>query len=291
MSYPKTVVMTGATNGIGRIAAIKLAGMGNHLILIARNQAKAEAMRLDILQTIPDARIDFFYADFTRLSTVAEAARAIGAKYERIDVLINNAGIHAFKQRVTSDGFPEMVSVNYIAPWLLTAKLSDRLVASAPSRIVTVASEASRRSKGLTPDADLHDITPFTRLGSSAIYGRTKLMDVMFSMELARRLASTGVTANCLDPGFNVTGLGRELSFAAPLERFLNFLRVGDPNRGAGIIIALAMARIFAEVTGGYFSVKNAAPLILKAPGGDVDARRRLWDSTARAVEAFDVSF
>ncbi|PSH61838.1 short-chain dehydrogenase [Phyllobacterium sophorae] len=287
MFSPKTIVMTGGTNGIGRIAAASLAALGYRLVLIARSEIKAEATRREILQVVADAPIDFFYTDFTRLATVAEAASAIAEKYERIDVLINNAGIHAFEQRVTADGFSEMVSVNYLAPWLLTALLSQRLVASVPSRIVTVASEASRRSRGLNPDIDLYDTSPFTRLGSSVIYGRTKLMDIMFSIELSRRLASSGVTANCLDPGFNVTGLGRELSFAAPLERLLNFLRIGDPNRGAGIIVALATQPRFASVSGGYFSVKDAAPLVPAASGGDVGAQRRLWNATASAVEAF----
>jgi NAD(P)-dependent dehydrogenase (short-subunit alcohol dehydrogenase family) len=290
MSIPNTIVMTGATNGIGRIAATSLAALGNHLVLIARSEPKAAITRRDILRVAPEAQIDFFHADFTRLGTVADVARAIAERYERIDVLINNAGIHAFEQRVTADGFSEMVSVNYLAPWLLTSILSQRLVASAPSRVVTVASEASRHANGLNPDVDLYDITPFSRLGSSLIYGRTKLMNIMFSIELSRRLASIGVMVNCLDPGFNVTGLGRELPFSAPLERLLSFLRVGDPNRGAGIIVRLATEPEFAGVSGGYFSVRNVEPLVPAAPGGDVGTQRKLWDVTAKAVETFSQS-
>src|SRR5690606_19390709 len=150
----------------------------------------------------------FVYADFTKLQTVADAALEIARKYRRIDVLINNAGIHAFEQRITDDGFSEMVSVNHLAPWLLTSLLRQLLIDSAPSRIVTVASEASRQSGGVDPTKDLTDTTPFSRLGSSKYYGRTKLMNIMFSMELARQLEGTGVAVNCLDPGFNVTGLG-----------------------------------------------------------------------------------
>lgn len=264
MSISPVILITGATNGIGRIAAIALAGWGAHLLIIARDEPKAAAVRADILRAVPAARIDLFSADFARLGTVVTTARTIAARYERIDVLINNAGIHAFEQRVTADGLAQMVSVNYLAPWLLTAILVPQLVASAPSRIVTVASEASRHANGLDPGRDLRDTAPFTHRGSSVIYGRTKLMNIMFSMELARRLAQTAVTANCLDPGFNVTGLGRELPFAAPLERLLRFLRVGNPERGASIITRLATDPALTDVSGEYFSVDNAAPL---APG------------------------
>ncbi|PTQ12165.1 short-chain dehydrogenase [Sphingomonas oleivorans] len=283
----KTIVMTGATNGIGRIAAAALAGPGVRLILIARSEAKAEAMRADLLRSAPDMQIDLFHADFTGLGTVAAAAEAIAAQYERIDVLINNAGLHAFEQRVTEDGFSEMISVNYLAPWLLTAILCRRLVTSAPSRIVTVASEASRRAHGVNPGVDLHDTAAFTRFGSSTIYGRTKLMNIMFSMELARRLGGKGVAVNCLDPGFNVTGLGRELPFAALLERLLGFLRIGDPRRGAGIIVRLATDPAFAELSGGYFSVRDAAPLVPVAPGGDIDAQQALWAITSKSLERY----
>lgn len=287
MSAPKTIVITGATNGIGRIAAASLAAQGHRLVLLARDEAKAAATRGQLLEASPQATVDFVLADFTRLGTVAAAAQAIAARYPRIDVLINNAGIHAFEQRVTEDGFAEMVSVNYLAPWLLTNILVSRLVASCPSRVVTVASEASRQAKPGNPQDALSDTAPFTRLGSSAIYGRTKLMNIMFSMELARRLTDTGVAANCLDPGFNATGLGRELPFAAPLERLLRRLRIGDPNRGAGIILRLATDAAFKNVSGGYFSVKDAAPLTPVAPGNDTDAQKALWAATQKALQSY----
>lgn len=112
-------------------------------------------------------------------------------------------------------------------------------------------------------------------------------MNIMFSMELARRLALTGVAASSLDPGFNVTGLGRELPFAAPLERLLRFLRVGNPDRGAGIIVRLATDPAFAAVSGGYFSVKDAAPLVPVTPGGDIDAQRALWAATENVLQRY----
>jgi len=108
----------------------------------------------------------------------------------------------------------------------------------------------------------------------------------MFSMELARRLKDTGVTANCLCPGFNVTGLGRELRFAAPLERLLTWLKVGNPERGAGIIVRLASDPAFADITGGYFSVTDARALVPVSPGDDTKAQHDLWRATAERVAA-----
>ena len=119
-------------------------------------------------------------------ASVAALGHEIAAHHVRIDALINNAGLHAFKSRVTADGYPEMVAVNYLAPWLLTNILRGTVVRSAPSRIVTVASQASRQGAGFDPLAALIDKRSFTARGSSAIYGQTKLMDIMFSLELSR---------------------------------------------------------------------------------------------------------
>jgi len=284
MPNRKTFVITGATSGIGLIAATQIALQGHHLILLSRDSAKGDAARRAIIAAAPGATVELIFADLAQLKTVSEAARTIAASHPRIDVLINNAGIHAFKQRITVDGFPEMISVNHLAPWLLTTILTDRLVGSAPSRIVTVASEASRRANGLDPSIALYDKVPFTRLGSSVIYGRTKLMNIMFSLELSRRLASTGVAVNCLDPGFNVTGLGRELPFSEPLARLLRLLRVGDPAKGADIIVRLAINPGFQQITGGYFSVKDASPLVPVPPGGDVGVQQALWMETEWAL-------
>jgi NAD(P)-dependent dehydrogenase (short-subunit alcohol dehydrogenase family) len=282
-----TIVVTGATSGIGRCAAIALARQGAELVLTARSQARADATLTMIEATAPGTRVHVHYGDFADLASVAVLGREIVARHTRIDALINNAGLHAFRPRVTADGYSEMVAVNYLAPWLLTNILRETVINSAPSRIVTVASEASRQAAGFDPLAALIDKRPFTALGSSAIYGQTKLMNIMFSQELSRQLKGTGVAVNCLCPGFNVTGFGRELSFAAPLERLLTWLRIGNPEHGASIIVRLARDPAFAEVTGGYFSVKDARRLIPVAPGADRQAQQALWQATAERVAAF----
>jgi NAD(P)-dependent dehydrogenase (short-subunit alcohol dehydrogenase family) len=282
-----TIVLTGATSGIGRCAAIALARQGANLVLTARSQVRADTTLTMIEAAAPGTRVDVHYGDFTDLASVAELGREIVARHIRIDALVNNAGIHAFKPRATSDGYSEMVAVNYLAPWLLTNILRQTVIRSAPSRIVTVASEASRRGAGFDPLAALIDKRPFSARGSSAIYGQTKLMNIMFSMELAHELMGTGVAVNCLCPGFNVTGLGRELWFAAPLERLLTSLKIGNPERGAGIIVRLASDLAFADVTGGYFSVSDARPLVPVAPGADRQAQQALWQATAERVAVF----
>ncbi|MEK1946532.1 MAG: SDR family NAD(P)-dependent oxidoreductase [Ensifer adhaerens] len=280
------VVMTGATSGIGRLAAIELASRGAHLVLIARSEVNAEATGNAIRTVAPQAQIDIHYADLTRLETVSAVGQTIAREHDKIDVLINNAGIHAFAPRTTVDGYDEMMAVNYLAPWLLTSTLRETLIRSAPSRIVTTASEASRHHGKIELTGDMFAPTRFSWLGSSRIYGRTKLLDIMLSLELSRQLEGTGVAVNCLDPGFNVTGLGRELSFAPMLERILTRLKIGDPRRGAGIIVRLAMDAEFGTATGGYFSVKDATPLEPVSPADDPNARQALWAITHEVLGA-----
>ena len=286
MSARPTILITGATNGIGQRAAVDLARSGVQLILTARNKAKADETRAVIEQAAPGTRVDVHFVDFADLAAVVATGRAIAAQYRRIDVLVNNAGLHAFEQRVTKDGYAEMIAVNYFAPWLLTDSLRETFLHSAPSRIVTIGSEASRRSGGLDIEKDVFDTAPFTALGSSSIYGRTKLLDIMFSLELARQLDGTGVAVNCLCPGFNVTGLGRELSFARPLAGALNWLGIGNPGRGAAGIVRLATHPAYGQQSGAYVSAKNAR-LTPAAPADSEALRRQLWDRTTEALSRF----
>src|SRR5882724_6891675 len=228
MDSRPVIVITGATNGLGRLAALDFARQGAHLGIVARSPHKVNELRAEIDQAAPGTPVDSFIADLTSMHDVRRAGQEIDAHFERIDVLVNNAGLHAFSQRVTADGFAEMTAVNYLAPWVLTTTLRDKLVASTPARVVNVASEASRHAGTIDPARDITATAEYNRRESAALYGRSKLMDIMFTQELGRRLAGTGVTANCCDPGFNTTGLGRELPLAGVLERTLKALRIGD---------------------------------------------------------------
>jgi len=278
------IVITGATSGLGEIAAMELAKRGAHLILIARSKERAEATRYKIKEIMPSANIEFFYGDLSLLSDVKRVGLEIAAAYPRIDVLLNNAGLHAFEQRVTSEEYAEMIAVNYLAPWLLTHTLQSSLTQSGHARVVNVASEASRNHGTLVLPDDLTDITPFTARGSSAIYGKTKLLNIMFTGELARQWRGTGICVNALNPGFNVTGLGRELWFASVLERILTLLHIGDPRRGADIITRLAVEPKYGEISGGYFNVGNGASIVPIHPGGDEAMQNKLWVVTAQLM-------
>jgi NAD(P)-dependent dehydrogenase (short-subunit alcohol dehydrogenase family) len=281
------ILITGATDGIGQLAALDLARRGAHLILTARSASKASQTCSLIEEAAPGTPVDVYLVDFSDLAAVVTTGKAIAGKHPRIDVLINNAGLHAFEQRVTSDGYAEMIAVNYFAPWLLTDTLRETLVRSAPSRIVTTGSEASRQSGGLDIENDLLDTAPFTARGSSRIYGRTKLLDIMFSLELARQLEGTGVAVNCLCPGFNVTGLGRELSFARPVAGVLTWLGIGNPERGAGAIVRLATDPAFGTQTGAYVAAKRARLLKPVASADNEAARRQLWEKTTETLSRF----
>jgi len=282
-----TIVITGATSGLGRIAATELARQGARLVLTARNASRAQETVAEIQAAVPSASIDVIPVDLTVMADVTHAGETIVERYPSIDVLINNAGLHAFAQRATTDGYPEMIAVNYFAPWLLTRALLPALTRTPGSRIVNVASEASRRHGTLTLPADLTDTTAFTARESSPLYGKSKLLDIMFSLELARRLEGTPTTVNCLDPGFNVTGLGRELRGAGTLEKILRTLRVGDPCRGAGLIVKLATDPTFDGVTGGYYTVKNTRALRPVFPADDDGARRHLWRETEQLLRPY----
>ena len=282
--YP-IVVITGATSGLGQLVAIELAKQGAHLVLTARNKERAESTK-KLLQNInPKAKIDFFFGDLSLMEDVRRIGEEIKAAYPRINILINNAGLHAFEQRITSEGFAEMIAVNYLAPWLFTNTLLQSLINSENARVVNVASEASRNHGELKLPEDLSDTSDFTARESSAIYGKTKLLDIMFTAELARQLSGTGVIVNALDPGFNVTGLGRELWFASVLERILKFLHIGDPRKGADIIIRLAIDPKYNGVTGGYFNVAAGKPIIPVYPGNDKVIQNKLWNDTVALLQ------
>src|ERR1700704_6041083 len=228
-----TIVLTGATSGIGRCAAIALARQGANLVLTARSQARADATAAMIEAAAPGTRVHVHYGDFANLASVAALGREIAARHTRIDALINNAGLHAFKPRVTVDGYSEMVAVNYLAPWLLTNILRQTMIRSAPSRIVTVASEASRRAAGFDPLAALVDERPFSARGSSAIYGQTKLMNIMFSMELARGLTGTRSGGQLPVSRFQRDGTRARTLVRGALEPLLTCLKIGTPEHGA----------------------------------------------------------
>lgn len=283
-TYP-IIVITGATSGLGQLAAIGLAKQGAHLVLTARNERRAETTQNILKSLAPNANINFFFGDLSLMKDVKRIGNEIKAVYPKIDVVVNNAGLHGFEQRITAEGFAEMIAVNYLAPWLLTHTLLQPLMDSKNARIVNVASEASRNHGKLKLPQDLTDTSEFTARGSSEIYGKTKLLNIMFTEGLARRLEGTGITVNALNPGFNVTGLGRELGFSSVLARILKFLHIGDPKKGADIIIRLVTESQYQGVTGGYFNVGTGKTIVPVYPGGDTNMQNQLWNATEELLK------
>ncbi|GKU24971.1 SDR family NAD(P)-dependent oxidoreductase [Clostridium folliculivorans] len=280
MKKQSIIVLTGATSGLGQLVATELAKRDFHLVLTARSKSKAEETKSMLKSINPEVKVDFFYGDLSSMKDVKRIGDEISNTYSSIDILINNAGLHAFEQRITEDGFSEMIAVNYLAPWLLTHTLQKILRNSGAATVVNVASEASRNHGKLKLPEDLMDTSTFTARESSSLYGKTKLLDIMFTGELARTFSGTGVTVNALNPGFNVTGLGRELAFASVLERILNFLHIGDPKRGADIIVRIATESKYKEVTGGYFNVGTGKSINPIYPCGDEEIEKKLWAYT-----------
>lgn len=284
-----TIVITGATSGLGALAAASLAASGARLILVARSAQRAR-QAVSSMRGSTSVEPEVVLADLSQPGDVCRAGEEIRSRHDRIDVLINNAGLHAFEPRLTVDGLPEMVAVNYLAPFVLTRELLPSLLRSPAGRVVNVASEASRRHGDFRVPDVLTDTSPFTARGSSARYGQSKLLDIMFTLALARRLVDTTVTANCLDPGFNVTGLGRELPFAGGLERLLRTLRIGDPARGAGLIVELATEARYAGRTGLYVTEKGRRELTAADPATDTVAQDELWRSTEHLLDRLSAS-
>lgn len=288
MIQQPVMIVTGATNGIGEAAAIELAHRGARVGIVARNPRKADATVARIEAARPDALVDVFIGDLAEMSDVRKVAAEMLDRYDRIDVLVNNAGIQLREQRTTGEGLPEMVAVNYLAPWLLTSLLRDRLVASTPARIVVTASEAHRIGWTIDPETILTDSAPFGRAGVVRAYGKSKLLDVLFTLELAERLTETGVTANCCCPGLVATGLVGTENMADRVAKGLSRTPVvRRPEQGARVLVRLATEPAFATRTGEFISSTPLAGLLPNIPAiRDIALRKRLWEATAALLKA-----
>ncbi|MEY2437771.1 MAG: hypothetical protein QOF97_2607 [Acidimicrobiaceae bacterium] len=282
------MIVTGATNGIGEAAAIELARRGAHVGIVGRNPRKADATVARIQAVSPAAPVDVFIGDLALMADVRKVAADLLDRYDHIDVLVNNAGIQLQEQRTTSEGLPEMVAVNYLAPWLLTSLLRDRLVASGPARVVVTASEAHRIGWTIDPDTILTDTSPFGRAGVMPAYGKSKLLDVLFTLELAHRLEGTGVTANCACPGLVATGLAGTENMADRVATSLSRTPlVRRPEQGARVLVRLATDPEFATRTGEFISSTPLAGLLPTIPAvRDVALRQRLWEATEALLDA-----
>lgn len=281
----RTCLVTGATSGIGAETALGLARLGARVVIAARDPRKAEATRADIVRKSGNKRVGVLLADLSSLAEVRKLADSLLSTCPELHVLVNNAGVVHTQRRVTVDGFEATFAVNHLAPFLLTNLLLDRMKESAPARIVNVASDAHRFAS-----IDWDDLQSERAYRGSAltagmrVYSASKLLNVLFNAELARRLEGSGVTANCLHPGFVRSGLGRNNTRLA--ERIVASLVMPfgrSAAKGAEIPIHLAAAPELSTVSGRYFATRRKASDPSEA-ARDPEAARRLWDVSCDLV-------
>lgn len=270
----KTVVVTGATAGIGRVACERLAAMGASLALVARDRRRAEALAAELARAGAPS-LSVYVADLSRLSEVRRVAVEL-ASLPRIDVLLNNAGAIFNRREQTADGFERTFALNHLAYFTLTDFLRDRLKASAPARVVNVASEA-HRGASLAFD----DLQTMRGYSGWLAYKRSKLCNILFTRALARRLAGSGVTANALHPGFVATNFGNNNSgvFRFGVGIAKRFMAI-PPAEGAKTPVYLASAPEVANLSGLYFD--KCAAREPSAEAQDDETAERLWHESVR---------
>jgi NAD(P)-dependent dehydrogenase (short-subunit alcohol dehydrogenase family) len=271
----RTCLITGATSGIGRATAIELARRGATLVLVARDRGRGEDTVREIRERTDTRDVTLLLADLASQQSIRELAREFLATNRPLHVLLNNAGVVNLHRTLTVDGIETVFAVNHLGYFLLTNLLLDRLKQSAPARIVNVASEVHKIGA-----LDFDDLQNARRFRSMRVYGQSKFANILFTYELARRLAGTNVTVNCLHPGAVATGLGKNNgAWAQVLVRILGtFFRT--PEQGAATSIYLASSSAVASVSGKYFM--NSKERRSSKASYDEAAARRLWDISAQ---------
>jgi retinol dehydrogenase 14 len=270
----QTVLITGATSGVGKATAMGLANMGASVVMVGRDRGRGEAAMADIKENSGNASVDLMLADVSSQKEIRRLADEFGEAYPRLDVLINNAGVFRSERITTADGMEATFAVNHLAYFLLTNLLLDRLKAGAPARIVNVASADHSNAT-----IDFDDLQGEKRYRGAKAYGQSKLANVLFTYELARRLEGTGVTANCLHPGVVGTNLGSGVSgvFGFMVRALRPLMK--SPEKGAETSIYLASSPEVEGLSGRYF-IKKA-----EARSSDVSYDKklaeRLWEASA----------
>lgn len=273
----KVVVITGATSGIGLVAAQRLAAMGARIVMVARDKGRAEAALAGLPKSAGGAHT-VHYADLTRLSEMKRVAGEIATAEPKIDVLMNNAGALFGSRIVTEDGLETTFALNHMSYFVVAHGLRERLVSTKGARVVNTASDAHEGAK-----LDFNDLQSANGYRGFKVYSRSKLCNILFTRELARRLQGTGVTANSLHPGFVNTRFGDEsggmLSVGVRIAK--NFAISVD--KGAETMVYLASSNEVANVSGAYFYKCKAATPSKEAQ--DDQAAARLWEESERIVE------
>jgi NAD(P)-dependent dehydrogenase (short-subunit alcohol dehydrogenase family) len=264
-------VITGANSGIGKATALALARLGATVVLACRNQERAEAARKEILSETNNPEVSVALVDLSDLKSVRTFAADFQKKFPKLHVLVNNAGIYTSKRIVTVDGFESTFATNHLGHFLLTELLLDELKAHAPSRIINVSSDAH-----LSGHVDFNDLQGERKYGGMKSYAQSKLANVLFTYELAKRLDGTGVTANCVHPGVVRTNFGRDGGGLMSVGVRIGSPFMLSPEAGARTVVWLASSPEVEQVTGKYF-VKESERRSSKE-SYDIGVARHLWD-------------
>lgn len=274
----KIVLITGATSGIGKATAVALAKLGAEIVFTARNNEKAEQTKIEILKHASNAKVSWLLCDLSSLESVKNCANEFKQKYNRLDVLINNAGIWITNEQVSKNGFEITFSVNHLAPFLLTNLLLDTLKSTPKSRIVNLSSGLHFQGKFNANDLENKQ----AKFSGYQNYNNTKLYNALFTKYLSTQLKDFGITVNCLHPGVVKTSLFDTAGAFA--RNFLSLFMI-TPEKGAKTSIYLASSPDVENITGEYFDkckVKKAAPIVY-----DVNAQKSLWDASINLVKKY----
>lgn len=272
MQLDAVMIVTGATNGIGFVTALELARTGATVLLVGRDLQRVEAALANIRRELPTANVASFVADLSRISEVQLLAHHIIQNYQRIDVLVNNAGAFYQSRQLSADGIEMTFALNHMAPFVLTYQLLPLLRASAPARIVNVSS-AAHQSASMNFD----DIQFEKHYSGWNAYAQSKLANLLFTYELADRLQDSDVTVNALHPGFVNTGFAQGTpSLFSMLFGLLQKYAAITPEQGAKTSIYLATSQDVADISGRYFVISQ--PVASSRTSYEVTARRKLWE-------------
>jgi len=265
--HNKTILVTGANAGIGKETALGLAKLGATVVMLCRDQPRGESAQQDIKQQSRNDRVELMLCDLASQNSIRKFAEEFKSRYQRLDVLVNNAGVVLRKRSLTEDGLESTFAINHLGYFLLTSLLLDLLKKSGPSRVVNVSSAAHHYAK-LT----VNSWPTASNYSAFGAYANSKLANVLFTYELARRLEGTGVTVNCLHPGGVSTNLFRGL------PKFLQAaikLVASSPEKGAKTSIYLASSPEVEGITGKYFA--RCRQQESSAASHNIGAAKSLW--------------
>ncbi len=265
----KTVLITGANSGIGKATAKELAKLGFHVIMLCRNEQRGVNSREEIIHESGNNNVDLMIADLSSKDSLRRFADEFNRRYEKLDVLINNAAVNLFSRQVTDDGFEKSFATNHLGHFLLTNLLLKKLSAADKARIINVSSSAQ-------VELDLDDLMNEKKYAIMKVYSKTKMANVLFTYELARRLEGSRITANCLHPGVVRTNLARDAKGIFKLLITLFYPFFASPEKGAETSVYLATSPEVEGITGKYFH--KTKQIRSSRQSYDENIARKLWE-------------